>query len=221
MTRASWIAGLVFVAIAFGVTAWCYSALPARIPQHWNIRGELDGWGPRSSAWILPGVMLGIWILFRSLSAISPRPFDLDRNSPALLTAMLATVGLLGYLHLLTLWAATGHGVDIGRAMVGGVGASIALLGNRLGQIKRNLYVGVRTPWPLASERVWSDTHRVAARWFVGAGVIGMIAILIDLPAWAGLIPLIPAVVWPVAFSYLRYRKLERAGDLIEDPGAS
>ena len=42
-----------------------------------------------------------------------------------------------------------------------------AALGNVLGKVKRNFYVGIRTPWTIASERVWISTHRLAARLFV------------------------------------------------------
>ena len=49
----------------------------------------------------------------------------------------------------------------------------LALLGNVLGKVRRNFWVGVRTPWTLADVRVWERTHRLAAWLFTVAGLVG------------------------------------------------
>ena len=41
--------------------------------------------------------------------------------------------------------------------------------------------MGVRTPWTIASERVWNDTHRLAAWVFVGAALVGLLLLLLPL----------------------------------------
>ena len=59
--------------------------------------------------------------------------------------------------------------MDIGRAMIGGMFLFFALLGNVMGKVRKNFYIGIRVPWTLASDRVWNDTHRLAA-WMMVAG---------------------------------------------------
>jgi uncharacterized membrane protein len=217
MNRTYWACGILLVVAAFAAAAGLYPSLPERIPMHLNIRGEVDGWGSRGSAWLMPGVMLGLLGLFAILPALSPRPFDLGKSRTVYLFIMVLTIALMGYIHGLMLWAALRPRLDVSRALVGGVMLMLALMGNVLGKIKRNLYMGVRTPWTLASERVWSDTHRVAAWWFVGSGLLGFFLCLVGLPVWVALIPLAPALVWPIVFSYLRYKDLERRGELPDD----
>jgi uncharacterized membrane protein len=39
---------------------------------------------------------------------------------------------------------------------------SLILMGNPMGKVRRNFFIGIRTPWTLASERVWYATHRLA-----------------------------------------------------------
>ncbi len=217
MNRTYWVCTWVLVAVAFIASLVFYAQLPDRIPIHWNIQGKVDGWGPKSTVWLMPGVMVGLIGLFALLPAISPKPFELEPNNTAYRIITLATVALMGYIHALSLWAAVQPRVDVGRAIVGGVMLMLAVMGNVMGKIKRNLYVGVRTPWTLANDRVWADTHRVAAWWFVGAGLAGFVVCLVGLPIWAALIPLAPAIIWPILFSYLHYKRLERTGQLSND----
>jgi uncharacterized membrane protein len=221
MNRTYWASALILIAAAFAATAWLYPGLPETIPMHWNIRGEVDKWGSRATVWIMPAAMVAMLGLFVLLPKISPKPFDLDRNQPVYLFVMVLLVGLMGYMHAVILWASFSPKADAARALVGGGMLMLVLLGNVLGKIKRNLYIGVRTPWTIVNERVWADTHRVAAWWFVGAGLIGAIACLVGLPIWVTLIPLAAALIWPVLFSYLRYKQLEREGKLTEDPAKS
>jgi uncharacterized membrane protein len=214
---------MILIAAAFAATAAFYPSLPERVPMHWNLRGEIDNWGPRSTTWILPATMIGFLGLFAILPKISPRPFDLDSRSwSAYLFVMVVLIGLFGYIQALILWAAVSpRKVDVARPLVAGAMLVLALMGNVLGKIKRNLYMGVRTPWTIANERVWADTHRLAAWWFVGAGLTGFILALTPLPIWVPVLPLIPATIWPVVFSYLRYKELERNGELPEQGSAT
>ena len=69
--------------------------------------------------------------------------------------------------------------VDLGRAFIAGMFLFFALLGNVIGKVRKNFYIGVRVPWTLASDRVWNDTHRLAAWVMVAAGVIGFVMIVL------------------------------------------
>ena len=62
---------------------------------------------------------------------------------------------------------------DLGRAFIAGMFLFFGLMGNVMGKVRKNFYIGIRVPWTLASDRVWNDTHRVAAWVWVAAGVVG------------------------------------------------
>ncbi len=36
---------LLLIVAMFAAAAWAWPQLPDRMPMHWNIRGEVDGWG--------------------------------------------------------------------------------------------------------------------------------------------------------------------------------
>ena len=213
----------VYLAFAIGLTiaAWAsalvaYPYLPEQVPIHWNIRGEVDGYGNKSwSVFLTPGIMLGLLALFRLLPWLSPKSFTLDTFRGTYEFVVALVMGLMAYIHGLMLWAAYSGPVDISRALIGGMCLFFMLIGNVLGKVRRNFFVGVRTPWTLASERVWIDTHRLAARLFVAAGLIGFILCLTiggPVAFSATFVLIMVAAFAPVIYSLVHYKKLERQG---------
>jgi uncharacterized membrane protein len=89
-----------------------------------------------------------------------------------------------------------------------------SFLGNVLGKVRRNFYIGVRTPWALANERVWNATHRFAAKTFVLGGVIGLALTAIGVKGWLPFAALMAGALVPVVYSLVVYKRLERRGEL-------
>ncbi len=56
------------------------------------------------------------------------------------------------------------------------IGLLFIVLGNYMGKIKPNWFVGIRTPWTLSSESVWNKTHRLGGWTFVLAGLVLIIS---------------------------------------------
>lgn len=62
----------ICAALPLAATALLYPLLPEVIPIHWNASGEIDGWGPRSQAFILAAVCLGVSLLLRFCPCWTP-----------------------------------------------------------------------------------------------------------------------------------------------------
>ena len=199
--------------LVVAATAWSLPDLPERVPTHWNIRGQIDAYGPKSSLWILPATMGVMIAMFAVMPLISPKPFDLDTNRGVLRQMMIIIVAMIAYIHWVTLSAASGIKLPIDRTLVAGICLFLSLIGNLMGKIKRNLYMGIRTPWTIANDRVWADTHRLGARLFVGAGLLG-VAICVVLPPIFAIMPILLAGVFLVLYSYILYQRLERRGEI-------
>lgn len=205
----------LFVIVASAAFLLALPSLPPRVPVHWNAMGQVDR---LASPWTLfaagPGAMAGIMALFALLPLLSPRRFEVESFGQTYLAIMLIAVGLVGYTFLVALQAGRHGSIDVPRALVGGLCVMSILLGNLLGKVRRNFYVGIRTPWTLASERVWYATHRMGARWIVATGAIGLLFIVMG--AW----PLLAAAIAmagfmvPVVYSLRFYKRLEREGEL-------
>jgi uncharacterized membrane protein len=214
MTRGYWIVAVVLVLAAWAVTAALYPGLPEKIPTHWNIHGKVDAHGSKATLFLLPATMIFMLGLFACLPALSPKNFEVDTFRSTYLFLMVLIVGLFGYMQGVILYAAwTGH-LDVARAIVGGLYLFFALIGNVLGKVRRNFYIGVRVPWTLASDRVWNDTHRVAAWVFVIAGLAGFAIVMAGGSLLVSIIPLGFAVVVPIVYAFVHYKQLERRGAL-------
>ena len=208
---------LVLAAAALLATLLAWPHLPGRVPLHWNAHGQVDGYGPR---WLLlavgPGAMLAEIALFAALPALSPKRFALESFSATYLRIMLAAVALAGYITAVLLWAALTGDVDVMGALLGGVSVLIVVLGNVMGKVRRNFFIGIRTPWTLASERVWYATHRLAGKTMVAAGILGigaaMVGGLAGMAAWIAVV--LAGVMVPVVYSFVHYKALERDGTL-------
>jgi uncharacterized membrane protein len=219
MTRIYWITAALLVVITTATTAWCYSSLPDQIPTHWNIHGEVDGYGGRWTLFIFPVLMAGMMALFYFLPALSPRHFEVDTFRSTYLFIMVLVVGLFAYMDGVLLYTvnqtvAKLPTVDLGRAFLAGLFLFFGLMGAVIGKVRRNFYIGVRVPWTLASDRVWNDTHHLAAWIWVAAGAIGFVMIVLGTPILAAFAVLIVSAFIPVIYSFVHYKSLERRGAL-------
>lgn len=214
MTKAHWIIASAITALAIGFTLAVYPSLPEKIPTHWNASGDIDGWGSRPWAFLTPAIMVAMLGLLWVIPWLSPKHFEIDSFRSTYAFIVMLVMVLFAYIHMLTLLPPLGYRVRTDRALIAGMMLFFMLLGNVLGKVQRNFFVGVRTPWTLASERVWAETHRLAARMFVGVGLIGLIAVWLELSIFVPLGLILTAVVVIIGFSLVRYKQLERRGEL-------
>lgn len=204
----------VILATLAGIVV-AYPHLPATVPMHWNAHGEVNGWGPKWSLFLYgPGTMAGFVLLFWALPWLSPKKFEVDAFRPTYLYIMVMLIAMMAYVQILILISALGLVVDVSRAVEGGVCLLVALLGNVLGKVRRNFYVGIRTPWTIANEKVWNATHRMGAKTFFAGGVLGLIAVILRAPFWLPLAAIGAGALIPALYSLAFYKQLERRGEL-------
>jgi uncharacterized membrane protein len=207
-------AGATILAALAG-TIVAYPHLPSIVPMHWDAQGNINGWGPKSSLFLFgPGLMLFIVLLFAALPWLSPKRFEVDSFRQTYLYMMIAVVAMLAYFHLLVLASALGMALDMSRAIMGGISLLIALLGNVMGKVRQNFFIGIRTPWTLASERVWNATHRFAAKTLFIGGLLGLLAVIVRAPFWVPLATILVGCLIPAVQSLVLYKQLERRGEL-------
>jgi uncharacterized membrane protein len=214
MTRKVFVFEILLIAAALAATVLVYPHLPAQVPVHWNIHSQPDGYGPRWTLFLFgPGFMAVVMGLTWVLPWLSPKRFEIDSFWRTYHLVMLLVFCMMAYIYSVMLWAGCGRAIDMGRAISCGVCLLFILIGNVMGKLRRNFYLGVRTPWTLADERVWNATHRFAAKTFVAGGLVGLVFSIAGLFLWAILIPLAGALA-PVVYSLVYYKQLERRGEL-------
>jgi immunity protein, SdpI family len=171
-----WLGPLLIVA-AVMASAIVYSRLPARVPVHWNVHGQVDRYGSRlQAAALFPLVMLGTWLLLRFLPRIDPRRMNYAKFADTYDLFVNSLLALFAVMHAVTLAAALGRPLPMNRVVPALTGILFIVLGNALPRARPNWWFGIRTPWTLSSDRVWMKTHRVGGYLIVAAGLLMLAA---------------------------------------------
>jgi len=208
--RNRWI-GFVVAAIAVAAAIWAYPQLPDQVVTHWNIHGEPDGYSSRLvGAFVMPLAMLALAGLAHVLPKIDPKRANYAKFLDTYWLLINGILIFMGLVHLAVLGDAIGAPIPMRRVMPLALGFLFIVLGNYLGRVQPNWFLGIRTPWTLSSDTVWRKTHRLGAWLFVIAGVLFMVSAF--LPWTRAGVPLaviiIGLVLTPVVYSlYLWIRE--------------
>lgn len=192
-----------------------YPHMPDMVPTHWNIQGEIDDYSSKEfGTFFLPLLNIGLYILFIVLPYLDPKRANYEKFFGSYRLIRYATHVFFTFMFFITVLAALGYSIDIGRWIASGVAVLFIIMGNIMGRVRHNYFVGFRYPWTLANEEVWRRTHRVGSKAMVLGGFIALIGVLLTentvrfIVLMAGLF--IP-IVFTTVYSYLVFRKLGRS----------
>jgi len=206
----SLVVSAIFILVAVGVAVWLYPHLPNRVPSHWDIHGQVDDYLPRFwAAAMAPLTMAGLAILMVLLPLISPRRFEIRPFVRVYITLMLASQGFVLVIGVVTLLAGAGYAVPVPLVVMLAVGVLFMVLGNYMGKLRKNFFVGIRTPWTLASDAVWERTHRLGGWAFMLGGVVLIIGALVGGVLWPVIAAVVIVAAIPMVYSFVIYRRLE------------
>lgn len=210
------VANIICIVGILGLAAFIaasYGALPDPMPTHWNADGQPDDYTGKSvGAAILAGVPLFVMLVFKIIPVISPHGFRTESFAGVLNILMVASVTFACVISVAAVRSALGAEHNMSTIVMVSVGVLFILIGNFLGKVRKNFFLGIRTPWTLASDEVWAKTHRLGGWCFVTAGAVMAIGSVV----WPRLEWVIAIVVGiallPVVYSYFAYRRIEGFG---------
>lgn len=189
------------------VISW--PSAPDRIPVHWGVNFQPDRYGGKFEGLLaIPLLGLGLYALLLFLPRIDPGRANYPRFAGAYAAIRIAlTAFLAGVYGLIHLWI---RGVEwsLRTIMPLLLGALFVVVGNFMGKIRPNWFVGIRTPWTLSSKRAWARTHRLGGWVFVLYGLLWMASALVR-RYWSMLVPMVvlaAGVVLLVVYSYFAWR---------------
>lgn len=206
----SWVT-IVLLVLFWAACASFYPVLPDQVATHWNIKGEADDYSHKSVvAFIMPLLPLLIYVFMTVLPKFDPKKDNYLKFSGSYEKIRMAIVSLMVVVTLLPLLSALGYNVNISLIMRIGLPVLMIIIGNYMGKVRFNYFMGFRLPWTLANEDVWNKTHRLGGKLMVSGGVIALLGIFTSpevgfVLVMAGIfIPIVIATV----YSYFTYKKL-------------
>lgn len=183
-----------------------YQKLPEQIPTHWNIRGEIDGWGGKGSLLLFSALPLGIYLLMTIMPAIDPRRRNYDQFQKSYFMVKV-TMGLLfSAIVTMMILSSLGMQMNFPQLIPGLFGVFFVIMGNYLSTVKQNYFLGIRTPWALASKENWDKTHRLSGKVWVGTGLLMVLFSVFGQPV-ISFVTLFVAVIIPYIYSFVLFKK--------------
>lgn len=195
---------------SFALGFYFYNLFPERVISHWNFAGEADGYsGKFFGAFGLPLMNLGIYLVFLFLPILDPKRERYAAFEKVYHVFRIAFLSVLTAIYVVLGLVNLGYNVPVNRVVPFLVGILMIVIGNFMGKIKSNWFIGIRTPWTLASENVWNKTHRVGGWLFIVFGLIIMVTPFLDFKWGMGLFiaGVVALIFGSTVYSYLVYRK--------------
>ncbi|WP_336785331.1 SdpI family protein [Paenibacillus sp. MMO-177] len=201
---------LIVNAVIFGIVFLVFNhQLPDVIGSHYNINGEQNGTMNKSNMWLLyAGVGIVLPVFLSVVRNVDPRRQNYARFSEYY-TLMRWTISL--FIHgvfVLMILQNLDYDLPFVNIVFGGLGIMWMIIGNRMGQLRSNFFMGIRTPWTITDENNWRSTHRLGGRlWFV-AGILMLLGGCLLTAKWliaVLIVSMVLSVVIPYLYSYLLY----------------
>ena len=219
-----WLEALLLVAPPVALLA-LWNDLPERVPTHWNLQGQIDGWSSKPFMFLLPLTSFLTIALLHFLPRFDPklrRSSDGPGRMPSALAILrLALAAFFAGLFWMQAAAALGRPVAADRIVPTATLMLLAVIGNYLSNLRPNYFAGIRTPWTLESPATWRATHRLGGYlMFYGSLLLLLLQFFVP-PGTFGILlggSAVSLVVWSLWYSWHHFhtqgaRSLESGGD--------
>ena len=207
---AMWLLALLPLALV----AVFYARLPDEVPMHWGFDGEINRYGSKNELWLIGALGPLFALLFQFLPRLDPKRRNYEKFQTYYEAFSLVLVAFTSVMMGVALLESFRPGtLSMGRVVSALVGLLFLFLGNLMGKIKPNFFMGIRTPWTISDPDVWNRAHRLGGGLFFLTGLVTLAsAVLLPEPVTFGVLmggTLVTALL-PTVMSYLWYRKKQK-----------
>ena len=197
---------------SFVISIYFYPKVPDQMATHWNSQGEVNGYMSKTWGMFLIPLML---IPFIALFIIIPKIDPLKKNFKKFINyydgLIIVLFIFLFFIHCLMILWNIGYQYDIGIMINIPIALLFLYMGLIMKHLKRNWFVGIRTPWTISDDKVWKKTHEKAAVVFKIAAVLTLVGLFFgNYSIWFLLVPILAGTCYLFIYSYFEYKKLHR-----------
>ncbi len=197
-------------AASFIISLFTYYYSPIMVPVHWNINNQADTFMAKEiGLFLLPLTLLLVYILLVSIPKIAVYKKNFKKFSIYYDNFTLALVSFLFFVGLLTNLAALGINFRFTSIMLPVTALLLAYTFYIMRFIKRNFFIGFRTPWALSNDKVWDRTQLFGSNLFLLSSAT---LLLSPLNPKSGLLlfflSLLIFIACTTFYSYIMYEKI-------------
>ncbi|MCX6772537.1 MAG: SdpI family protein [Candidatus Micrarchaeota archaeon] len=210
---------IMIIVLMFAIGFYAYPLVQAdekgMIISHWGIDGQPNGWMEKGvGVFLVPILALIIYLGLLVIPHIEVYQENLEEFSQQFWGFKVILVFVMGVIYLATLIPNLGYwkGFDPVIIVIPAVSMLFFYVGYMLNFTKRNYFIGVRTPWTLADEKVWEKTNRLVGQmfWICGALTLISLATTGDARLAIIIVPLMLTALVSVVYSFYEYKKTKK-----------
>src|SRR3989344_62534 len=201
---------ICLILFMFILAFYSYPKLPEKVPSHWNSSGEIDNYSNKFVIFLIPIILLGIYLLFLIIPKIEVFKKNIDEFYKTYMFGFkLVLILFFMALYIFTLLVTFNYNLKINYFIFPALGVLFYYIGYMIKNVKRNFFIGIRTPWTLANDKVWKKTHERGSLVFKILGVYTLIFIFFTskYSFLFFLIPLFILIIYLFVYSYLIFKK--------------
>jgi len=197
---------LALIVLMFAVAIFSYPHLPEKMPVHWDSEGNIDGYGSRfTGTFLLPIITLVIYLVFAVIPYIAVYKKNIKSFYFYYFGFKLSFVLFFTLLYIVSLLPNFGFDINMTLVIMPMIAVLIYLAGILMTKSKRNYFIGIRTPWTLASDEVWNRTNKLGGTVFKLLAPVVLILAFVPKGVIIMTIILILSVIGILIYSYRIY----------------
>ena len=183
---------------------------------HWGADGKVDGMISKTvGIYLIPVLTVILYLGLLVIPKIEVYQKNLEDFAAQFWGFKVMLVFVMGVIYVATLLPNLGFWKSTDPLII--IVPAIAMLffyvGYMLNFTKRNYFIGVRTPWTLADEKIWEKTNKLAGKLFWVCGALTLVSLVTpsDVRVWMILLPLLLLTIGVSLYSLWEYRKTKKA----------
>ncbi len=163
---------------------------------------------------IIPPILVALHWLLLFLSSLVEKNQSQNPRIEGISIWMMPCISL--FVCGILFFVALGYTSRIHSAILAVLAITFIFIGNYMPKTARNLTMGIKIRWALASDENWNATHRFAGKVYVGAGVLCIVGMFLPLGTFLYILfgVILVTVFLPVLYSYLFYKRQLAQGQI-------
>jgi len=203
---------ILIIVLSFIFAGYAYTHIQeTSVASHWDSNGNVNGYMPKFiGLFLLPLIALAVYLLFLLLPKIDPLKKNIQKFRRHYDGFILVIIVFFVYVFTLSILFNLGYDIKIDKMLFPAIGLLFIYLGFIMKKLKRNWFIGIRTPWTLSNDKVWEKTHNLGSILFVISGLIIISGLFFNRHLiWLVLIPILISVTILVVYSYIVFKQTE------------
>jgi len=183
--RPQHIISLIIIILTFISAIYLYPSMPDRIPVHWDFEGQADEYSPKIvGLFVMPIVSLLLFLLMSAIPKMAVHKKNIKEIEPKLATFILIFILIFSAIYAAGILQMKGFNISMTKVSLISIAVLFFYISHLIKDIKKNFFIGIRTPWTLSSAKVWKKTHKMGSKLFIVFAILFLIASFFPVNFW-------------------------------------